>query len=105
MPRADRVSIPADSPLAAGWRRRLVALIVKHGLVEILDTLAAYAEFRKRLEPLPEHIDPLDCDAPVRRRISGKLSILTLECKASGRHRGFLPNPKRIRSNVAAVVS
>ena len=86
--------IPADSPLAQGWRSTVVELIRQHGIHELFDTLAAYAELVHRRDP---GIDPLDLSAPARRRINGKCAILTAECKASGRHRGFIPQPGRIQ--------
>jgi hypothetical protein len=44
-------SIPRGSPLASGWRRQVADLLERHGISEVLDVLAAYAELRCRHEP------------------------------------------------------
>ena len=44
-------AIPADSPLATGWRAVAVGLLEKHGLQDVLDLISAYAELRCRAEP------------------------------------------------------
>jgi hypothetical protein len=51
VPRADRSFIPADSPLSTGWRLLAVQLLEQHGVHELLDVLAAYAELRCRHDP------------------------------------------------------
>jgi hypothetical protein len=45
------VPIPPGSPLATGWRLKAVELLERHGVHEMLDVLAAYAELRCRHEP------------------------------------------------------
>jgi hypothetical protein len=45
------VPIPPGSPLATGWRAIVAALLEQHGVAEMLDVLAAYAELRCRHEP------------------------------------------------------
>jgi hypothetical protein len=75
--------IPPDSPLAQGWRFELAQLAVRWGLAETFDALAAVAEFltaeerrrgkRPRVAVLADkELDPLDTQAPARRRINGK---------------------------------
>src|SRR5262249_15912817 len=44
-------TVPPGSPLAIGWRAQLAALLERHGLAELLDVLAAYAELRCQHEP------------------------------------------------------
>ena len=53
------LAIPAGSPLATGWRATLVALLEEHGLVDVLDTVSAFAELAVRREPDTAE-DPLD---------------------------------------------
>jgi hypothetical protein len=45
------VPIPPGSPLATGWRALVAALLEQHGVAEMLDVLAAYAELRCQHEP------------------------------------------------------
>src|SRR5262245_2509055 len=52
-------SVPPGSPLATGWRARLVAMLEEHGLVDVLDTVSAFAELAVRREPDTAE-DPLD---------------------------------------------
>ena len=53
MTRADSASvpIPAGSPLAIGWRAQAIALIARHGLIEMMDVISAYAELCVRADP------------------------------------------------------
>ena len=51
--------IPSGSPLRTGWRATLVALLQEHGLVDVLDTVSAFAELAVRREPDTAE-DPLD---------------------------------------------
>jgi len=44
-------TIPPGSPLATGWRFQAVLLLERHGVQDMIDTIAAYAELRCRLEP------------------------------------------------------
>jgi hypothetical protein len=68
MTRADSASvlIPPGSPLAIGWRAQAVALVARHGLIEMMDVISAYAELCVRQEP-DSPIDPLDCPATIAR--------------------------------------
>jgi hypothetical protein len=90
--------IPPGSPLATGWRADAVRWLDRHGINEMLDLLAAYAELRCRQEPD-------DCSAaaeaeagtwyriaePAVRRI-----VTTEEPRGPGRPRldGTTPPPK-----------
>jgi hypothetical protein len=100
MLRADRPAIPADSPLAVGWRAAAVDLLLRHGILEMLDVVSAYAEWCMDLEPDTAH-DPLDCPAtmrrfgdPARRRINAETERLAAEKRALPR----LQHPSRIRT-------
>src|SRR5262249_49813873 len=76
-------TVPPSSPLAVGWRAQLAALLERHGLAELLDVLAAYAELRCQHEPD-------DCSAaeeaaqgggcrlaqPAVRRVESKAGVL-----------------------------
>jgi hypothetical protein len=53
------LSVPRNSPLGKGWRRKLVAMLEEHGLVDVLDTVSAFAELAVRREPDTAE-DPLD---------------------------------------------
>jgi hypothetical protein len=75
--------IPPDSPLAHGWRHEMAQLALRFGLAESLDVLAQLAEFltaderrrhkRPRVAVLADQeLDPLDTQAPARRRINRK---------------------------------
>src|SRR5262249_20708672 len=44
-------TIPPGSPLATGWRFQAVLLLERHGVQDMIDTIAAYAGLRCRLEP------------------------------------------------------
>ena len=44
-------TIPPGSPLASGWRFQLVLSLEQNGVQDVIDTIAAYAELRCRLEP------------------------------------------------------
>ena len=78
--------IPACSPLAVGWRAELVALVLAHGLANVLDTVSAYAELRsRRVEGqtgLFDRIEARAAAAPARRRISRKQRRLRDEARA-----------------------
>jgi len=82
---ADALSIPRNSPLAVGWRAALVALLEEHGLVDVLDTVSAFAELAVRREPDTAE-DPLDrpdrdvtladlMPSRFKRRMSGKSDL------------------------------
>src|SRR5262249_22640823 len=60
MTRADSASvpIPPGSPLAIGWRADVAALLIRHGLIEMMDVISAYAELCVRQEP-DTALDPL----------------------------------------------
>ena len=85
-PRTDsvRIFIQIDPPLAAGWRAELVAVLQEQSLHEVLDAISQFAELCRRREPDTTH-DPLDCAAPVHRRINLKNRIRYAEEPASGR--------------------
>jgi hypothetical protein len=67
MTRADSASvpIPPGSPLAIGWRADVAALLMRHGLAEMMDVISAYAELCVRQEP-DTALDPLDRVESVR---------------------------------------
>ena len=44
-------SIPRESPLARGWRAAVVFALERHGVHQVMDAIAAYAELRCRHEP------------------------------------------------------
>jgi hypothetical protein len=83
--------IPAHSPLATGWRAELAALILAHGLANVLDAVSAYAELRARRAEgqsgLFDRMEAREMAAPVRRRISRKTRRLRAEARADGRGR------------------
>src|SRR5262249_36938045 len=66
MTRADSASvpIPPGSPLAIGWRADVAALLMRHGLAEMMEVLTAFAELCRRREPDTAR-DPLDCAEPL----------------------------------------
>jgi len=94
-------TVPPGTPLAVGWRFQAVLLLEQHGLAELLDVLAAYAELRCQHEPD-------DCSAaeeaaqggwcriaqPAVRRIERKAELLAAEKRALPK----LPHPSRIPS-------
>ena len=43
--------IPADSPLATGWRSVVVGFLEDHGIQDVIDLVSAYAELRCRADP------------------------------------------------------
>jgi hypothetical protein len=55
--------IPRGSPLAVGWRADLVAILLTRTLVDVMDTIAQFAELRVRAEPDSAR-DPLDAAEP-----------------------------------------
>jgi hypothetical protein len=61
--------IPRGSPLAVGWRADLVAILLSRNLVDVMDTIAQFAELRVRAEPDTAR-DPLDAaeESVVERR-------------------------------------
>ena len=83
--------IPAYSPLATGWRAELAALILAHGLSNVLDALSAFAELRARRAEgqtgLFDRMEARDIAAPARRRIGRKTERLRAEARADGRGR------------------
>jgi hypothetical protein len=95
------VPIPSGSPLATGWRAMVAALLEQHGVAELLDVLAAYAELRCLHEP--DNCSAAEEAAqggwyriadPAVRRIKAKAELLAAEKRALPR----LPHPTRIRS-------
>jgi hypothetical protein len=76
------VLIPRGSPLAVGWRADLVAILLSSNLVDVMDTIAQFAELRVRLEPDTAR-DPLDAaepsvvDRPGRRLNKGDVPLTT----------------------------
>jgi hypothetical protein len=83
--------IPAYSPLATGWRAELTALILAHGLSNVLDAVSAFAELRARRAEgqtgLFDGLEVREIAAPARRRISRKTERLRAEARADGRGR------------------
>ena len=83
--------IPAHSPLATGWRAELTALILAHGLANVMDAVSAYAELRSRRAEgqtgLFDRVEARDIAAPARRHISRKTERLRAEPRAEGRGR------------------
>jgi hypothetical protein len=79
------------SPLTAGWRAELTALILAHGLSNVLDAVSAFAELRARRAEgqsgLFDRMEARDIAAPVRRRINRKTERLRAEARADGRGR------------------
>jgi hypothetical protein len=74
--------IPRGSPLAVGRRADLVAILLTRNLVDVMDTIAQFAELRVRLEPDTAR-DPLDAaeqsvvDRPGRRLNKGDVPLTT----------------------------
>jgi hypothetical protein len=74
--------IPRGSPLAVGWRADLVAILLSRNLVDVMDTIAQFAELRVRAEPDTAR-DPLDAveesivDRPGRRLNKGDVPLTT----------------------------
>ena len=83
--------IPIHSPLATGWRAELTALILTHGLANVLDAVSAFAELRARRAEgqtgLFDQMEAGEIAAPARRRISRKTERLRAEARADGRGR------------------
>jgi len=72
MPLKDAALIPRGSPLAIGWRADLVAILLARNLVDVMDTIAQFAEMCVRQEPDTAR-DPLDAAEPaVFRRAESK---------------------------------
>jgi hypothetical protein len=124
MTRADSASvlIPPGSPLAIGWRADVAALLIRHGLAEMMEVLTAFAELCRRREPDTAR-DPLDCTEsltadgqrrtgrpncgpstvltvariadPARRRIKHKAELLAAE-KVALLRQTRMPHPSRI---------
>ena len=61
--------IPCGSPLAAGWRADLVAILLPRSLVDVMDTIAQFAELSVRREPDTAR-DPLDASETIFQRDS-----------------------------------
>jgi hypothetical protein len=105
MTRADSASvpIPPGSPLAIGWRAKVVALLARYGPHEIMDVISAYAE-------LCVQADPDNCSAaeesaqgswfkladPAFRRIDGVAGLKAARDKAM-LAATRMPLPSRIR--------
>jgi hypothetical protein len=74
--------IPRGSPLAVGWRADLVGILLARNLVDVMDTIAQFAELRVRAEPDTVR-DPLDAaepsvvDRPGRRLNKGDVPLTT----------------------------
>jgi hypothetical protein len=81
--------ILSDSPLVTGRRAEAVTWLLELGVPKMLDVISAFAELARRREPDTDH-DPLDCAAPVRRRICQKLALQSAECHADNRGRSSL---------------
>ena len=116
------VPIPPGSPLAMGWRADVAALLMRHGLAEMMEVLTAFAELCRRREPDTAR-DPLDCAEPLtagearrtgrpncgpatvltvariadpaRRRIKHKAELLAAE-KLALLRQTRMPHPNRI---------
>ena len=68
----DGALIPRGSPLATGWRADLVAILLARNLVDVMDTIAQFAEMCVRREPDTAR-DPLDAaESAVFRRAESK---------------------------------
>jgi hypothetical protein len=65
--------IPRGSPLAVGWRADLVAILLSRNLVDVMDTIAQFAELRVRAEPDTAR-DPLDGTEPAFHRARVRLN-------------------------------
>jgi hypothetical protein len=70
--------IPESSPLATGWRAELSALILAHGLANVLDAVSAFAELRARRDEgqtgLFDGMEAREIARPARSRIAHKLA-------------------------------
>jgi hypothetical protein len=90
------LAIPAGSPLRTGWRATLVALLQEHGLVDVLDTVSAFAELAVRREPDTAE-DPLDKrSVPLHQLLPGWF-------QRHGKHRGRISMKEDHRSPFGAV--
>ena len=90
------MAIPAGSPLATGWRATLVALLEEHGLVDVLDTVSAFAELAVRREPDTAE-DPLDKrSVPLHQLLPGWF-------QRHGNHRGRISMKEDHRSPFGSV--
>jgi hypothetical protein len=80
--------IPAYSPLATSWRAELAALILAHGLSNVLDAVSAFAELRARRAEgqsgLFDQMEAREIAAPSRRRINRKTERLRAAARADG---------------------
>ena len=79
-------TIPADSPLATGWRSTLAELLVRHGLAEVMHVISAYAELRVRHEPddcsmAEEMAQGKWYRRPAQRQIDAKEELLAAELR------------------------
>ena len=90
----DAALIPPNSPLTFGWRADLVAILVARNLVDVMDTIAQFAELCVRRDPDTAR-DPLDaaesavfCRAEVKGRTKRNDDApLTLTRAADPAHR------------------
>jgi hypothetical protein len=84
-------TIPPDSPLAVGWRATLAELLLRHGVPDVLDALAAFAELRCRHDP-DRHDDPWVAAPAVRRieAVAGNPTSRGRSPKLSARQRRIL---------------
>ena len=90
----DAALIPRGSPLATGWRAELVAILLARKLVDVMDTIAQFAELRVRQEPDTAR-DPLDAAESavfVRGEVRGRTKLnddaaLTMNRAADPAHR------------------
>ena len=86
--------IPRGSPLATGWRADLVAILLARNLVDVMDTIAQFAEMCVRREPDTAR-DPLDASEPAvfrRAELKGRTKLnddapLTMTRAADPAHR------------------
>ena len=77
MPLKDAALIPRGSPLAIGWRAELAAILLTRKLVDVMDTIAQFAELSVRQEPDTAR-DPLDAAEPAvfrRAEVKGRTKL------------------------------
>lgn len=68
--------IPRDCPFSAGWRAEVAALVLAHGLADVLDAVSAFAELWARCpvgeRTLFDRLEAKQVAAPAHRRIRRK---------------------------------
>ena len=90
----DAALIPPNSPLTFGWRADLVAILVARNLVDVMDTIAQFAELCVRRDPDTAR-DPLDAAESAvfcRAEVKGRTKLnddapLTMNRAADPAHR------------------